>query len=192
MAKFHSEIETINEGYATPKMVKEQIDDLGNFRETIKEACGMEKEVDEVLERCGKFILENKLLFKKRIKDGRIKDCHGDLHSGNIFLGEKIFVFDCIEFNKDFRVNDVASEMAFMAMDLDYFGREDLSKILVDEYIKLTKDEEIRKIIGLYKCYRANVRAKVAAMGYMQNPDDENKEKIRKYLELAKEYSKEI
>ena len=62
----------------------------------------------------------NKSLFENRIKNGKIRDCHGDLHSGNIFITEKICIFDAIEFNDRFRYSDVASDVAFLAMDLDF------------------------------------------------------------------------
>ena len=65
--------------------------------------------------------MENKkALFESRIKNNKIRDCHGDLHSGNIFITDKICIFDAIEFNERFRFSDVASDVAFLAMDLDF------------------------------------------------------------------------
>ncbi|MFH1685093.1 MAG: hypothetical protein ABH983_02190, partial [Candidatus Micrarchaeota archaeon] len=115
---------------------------------------------------------------------------HGDLHSANIFIGEKITIFDCIEFSKDFRFIDTASEIAFMAMDLDAFGKEKLADLFVEGYIAKSQDEDLRSVIQIYKCYRANVRAKIAAIEYSQNPEEEPKERIRKYIELAEKYAK--
>ena len=66
------------------------------------------------------FMEKNKSLFENRIKNGKIRDCHGDLHSGNIFITDKICIFDAIEFNERFRYSDVASDVAFLAMDLDF------------------------------------------------------------------------
>ena len=62
----------------------------------------------------------NKALFESRIKNNKIRDCHGDMHSGNIFITDKICIFDAIEFNDRFRYSDVASDVAFLAMDLDF------------------------------------------------------------------------
>jgi aminoglycoside phosphotransferase family enzyme len=194
IADFHSKIETITDKrYGAAGIVKSQIDDLRNHRETIEKACGLGKMVDFVLERSDSFIDKNQALFDKRQKDGCIKDCHGDLHSANIFITpEGIVVFDCIEFSKDFRYIDVASEIAFMAMDLDAFGREDLATKFVEAYIAKTQDRGLKTLLNIYKCYRANVRAKIAAIEYSQHPSDEAKARIVKYLLLAEKYAKNI
>jgi aminoglycoside phosphotransferase family enzyme len=62
--------------------------------------------------------------FQRRQEEGRVHDCHGDLHSANICLADKVYIFDCIEFNRGLRYGDVASDIAFLAMDLDYHGRK--------------------------------------------------------------------
>ena len=64
-------------------------------------------------------------LLQRRVRDHRIRDCHGDLHAEHICLADGIIIFDCIEFNKRFRYGDVAAEAAFLAMDLDYNGYAD-------------------------------------------------------------------
>lgn len=192
IAEFHQKIDVIKGNYSTSEIVWKQIEDLGSFREIIEKSCGIGGKVDYILENSKKFIENNETLFKKRIEDGMVRDCHGDLHSANIFLNDEIVIFDCIEFNKDFRYVDVASEIAFMSMDLDAFGREDLAELFVETYLAKTKDEELRKILPLYKCYRANVRAKIAAIDYSQHPGDEPKERIKKYTELAEKYAKNL
>jgi hypothetical protein len=71
-----------------------------------------------------KFLQNKKETFQNRIQDGYIHDCHGDLHSGNIVItGKDVCIFDCIEFNKRFRYSDAASDIGFLAMDLDYQGQ---------------------------------------------------------------------
>ncbi|MBU0532871.1 hypothetical protein KKB44_05260 [Candidatus Micrarchaeota archaeon] len=193
VANFHKKIDVINDKkYSSAGIVKKQIDDLGSFREVIEKACGLGKKVDFILEQSDSFIVKNKKLFEKRQKEGKIRDCHGDLHSANIFITDEIVIFDCIEFSKDFRFVDVASEIAFMAMDLDAFGREDYSELFVNKYIELSGDKEALEILDLYKCYRANVRAKIAAIEYSQHPEEEAKERIREYVELAAKYAREI
>lgn len=191
IVEFHSRIEVIKDKtYNSPEMLKEQIDDLAGVKETVEKACGMGEKIDFILEKCVKFIEENKELLRKRQEDGKIKECHGDLHTGNIFLLDKPIIFDCIEFSKDFRYGDTIGEVGFMAMDLDAQGKKEFSNIFIEEYIRLSKDSEVSKLLNLYKCYRANVRAKVAALGYMQSPSEENKKNIIKYLELAERYAK--
>jgi aminoglycoside phosphotransferase family enzyme/predicted kinase len=195
IADFHNKIGVIKDkGYSSAQVVKTQIDDLANFRGAIEEACGMGTEVDSVLSRSDGFIKNNAALFAQRQEEGRIKDCHGDLHSANIFIleGGDIVIFDCIEFSKDFRYVDVASEIAFMAMDLDAFGREDLSELFVKEYLAKAQDPEFKTMLKLYKCYRANVRAKIAAIDYLGTGSGEAKKRIGKYMALAKKYAEEL
>lgn len=191
VAEFHNRIDTITEKkYGSADVVKAQIDDLAHFRDTIEGACGLGEEVDFILAKSDEFISRSRKLLEKRQDEGKVKDCHGDLHSANIFITDKITIFDCIEFSRDFRFVDTASEVAFMAMDLDAFGREDLSAFFVESYVKLSGDTGLPELLQLYKCYRANVRAKIAAIDYSQNPGDEPKERIRKYVLLAEGYAK--
>ncbi len=195
IADFHKRIDVIKDkGYSSADVVKSQIDDLGNFRSAIEEACGMGAEVDSVLRRSDDFIKKNRTLFARRQAEGRIKDCHGDLHSANIFILEDggIVIFDCIEFSKDFRYVDVASEIAFMAMDLDAFGKEGLSELFVEEYLSKTEDPDLRTMLRIYKCYRANVRAKIAAIDYSGTKSEDAKQRIRKYMALAQKYAEEL
>jgi aminoglycoside phosphotransferase family enzyme len=105
--------------------------------------------------------LQQEDLFSKRIEAGRIRDCHGDLYSANICLADKVYIFDCIEFNKRFRYCDVASDIAFLAMDLDFHGLRDLSERFVSRFIDLSKDDSLEKMLNFYKCYRAYVRGKI-------------------------------
>ena len=76
------------------------------------------------------FMDKHHLLLASRLKAGFFRDCHGDLHSRNIFLLATPQPFDCIEFNDDFRQIDVLNEIAFLCMDLDAFGRQDLSALI--------------------------------------------------------------
>lgn len=192
IAGFHGRVETISDrNFGSAALAKGQIDDLGSFRGVIEKACGMGGKANYVIAKCDSFITKNEALFERRQAEGRIKECHGDLHSANIFIGAsgKITIFDCIEFSRDFRCIDVASEVAFMAMDLDAFGEEEYSKLFVGRYVEETGDKELMGLLQLYKCYRANVRAKVAAIDYSQHPGGEAKERIMKYMLLAEKYA---
>ncbi len=193
LAEFHNAVPVIQDPrFNSPEMVKRQIEDLASFRGTVESACGMGNKIDFILEKSSGFIEENEKLLKSRQVDGMVKECHGDLHTGNIFVGEKTHIFDCIEFSEDFRFIDVASEIAFMAMDLDAKGREDLSKVFVGKYLELSKDPDLEKLLDFYKCYRANVRAKIAAIEYSQDPNEEAKKRIEKYLILAEKYAQAL
>jgi aminoglycoside phosphotransferase family enzyme/predicted kinase len=141
------------------------------------------------------FLKENAPLFRKRIKDGRIKDCHGDLHAAHICFTNGICIYDCIEFNDRFRYADVASEVAFLAMDLDHYGRADLSRLFVSSYISLSRDRELLEMLTFYKCYRAYVRGKVESFK-LDDPyitEEEREETLKKasgYFDLAFSYVK--
>jgi aminoglycoside phosphotransferase family enzyme len=134
-------------------------------------------------------------LFGRRVADGRIRDCHGDLHAAHICFNKGICIYDCIEFNDRFRCCDVASEIAFLAMDLDHYGRSDLSKSFVDAYVSFSGDEDLVKLLAFYKCYRAYVRGKVEGFKLDDPliPDEEKNKALiasKKYFELAESYLK--
>ncbi|MCX7911436.1 MAG: hypothetical protein N2506_00505, partial [Dehalococcoidales bacterium] len=83
------------------------------------------------------FIRKNERLFLRRMAEGRVRDCHGDLHAAHVcFLGDTICIYDCIEFIDRLRYTDVAAEIAFLAMDLDYHGRSDLARAFVQTYVR--------------------------------------------------------
>jgi aminoglycoside phosphotransferase family enzyme len=107
------------------------------------------------------FIKARADVFNKRVADGKIKDCHGDLHAQHICFTDPICIYDCIEFNDRFRYVDVAAEVSFLAMDLDHWGRPDLSTHFVNEYVVKTADRELLSLLNFYKCYFAYVRGKV-------------------------------
>jgi aminoglycoside phosphotransferase family enzyme len=142
------------------------------------------------------FMEKNKDLFEERVNNGRIRQCHGDVHSGNIFIMPtgKIYIFDAIEFYKGFSCSDVASEVAFLAMDLEFKGRKDLSNQFVKMYVENSGDEEILRLLDFYLCYRAFVRAKVIGFKLF-DPAVKTQEKkeseilTKKYFNLAHEYA---
>lgn len=177
-----------------------------NFEQTLalKEKIISKDDFDFVESRVFDFIEKNKELFERRIRKKRIRECHGDVHSGNIFIikstapnqcqKDKIYIFDAIEFNLAFRSCDVASEIAFFMMDLEYNKRNDFSEVFYRRYLELTKDYEIEKLIDFYKCYRAYVRAKVTGFRLFDAniSDAERKEceRITKnYFNLALSYA---
>jgi aminoglycoside phosphotransferase family enzyme len=141
------------------------------------------------------FMKKNTTLFKKRMAENRVRDCHGDIHSGNIFITDKIYIFDAIEFNERFRYSDIAADMAFLAMDLDFRGRHDLSEFFTEKYIEYSGDQELRKLLPFYKCYRAYVRGKVVGFK-LKDPNVRSEEKsmaekeAKSYFKLAASYAK--
>jgi len=136
-------------------------------------------------------------LLERRVATGRIRDGHGDLHSGNLsFLPEGVIAYDCIEFCDRFRCGDVAVDLAFLAMDLDMRGFPAFSRYLVRRYAQETRDEELSSLIDFYKGYRAVVRGKVAAFTALgAEPDTERRavelRRAMRYLQLAASYELE-
>ena len=150
-----------------------------------------------IQEKVNEFMEKNRDLLAKRVTENKIKNCHGDMHSGNIFVADKIYIFDAIEFNERFSNCDVASEVAFLAMDLDFKKRSDLSKFFVEKYVTYSGDQGVGYLLSFYKCYRAYVRGKVTSFR-LNDPDVNDKEKTlaqkeaRAYFELASEYAKNL
>ena len=139
------------------------------------------------------FIRDNTPLFHRRADEGKIRDCHGDLHAAHICFGEKICIYDCIEFIDRLRYTDVAADVAFLAMDLDHYGRKDLSETFVHAYVEKSGDEELMQLLNFYKCYRAYVRGKVGCSQY-EDPYIPKADKVKilaitqSYFKLAESY----
>jgi uncharacterized protein len=139
-------------------------------------------------ERIEGFMNTNEPLFEKRTTEKRIRDCHGDIHSGNIFVTNGIYIFDAIEFNERIRYTDVAADVGFLAMDLDFRGRPDLASFFVGRYVEYSADKDLMNVLPFYKCYRAYVRGKVISLK-VKDPNVVEKEKIQAVKE-AKAYFK--
>ncbi len=140
------------------------------------------------------FLSKNRELFEERVAGHRIRDCHGDLHLQHICIGEEILVFDCIEFNERFRYLDVAAEVAFLSMDLDFNGYHGYADTFVKAYLRYSSDSDIKKLLNFYKCYFAYVRGKVTSFKIDDEAvkEEEKKEAIEtasRYFELAYSYA---
>lgn len=102
--------------------------------------------------------------FQKRIQHSKIRECHGDLHLRNICLWQnRIFLFDCIEFNEAFRYVDTMYDVAFTVMDCDARGRSDLGNAFLNTYLEDTGDWEGLEVLPVYLSRQAYVRAKVTS-----------------------------
>ena len=141
------------------------------------------------------FLAQQRPLLRKRLKEGRIRDCHGDLHMANICLADGILVFDCIEFNPRFRYGDVAADVAFLAMDLDFHGLSDFSRHFAKTFALASSDEELFMLLNFYKCYRACVRGKIMGLAAAEpevTPEEQRRarEGARAYFALAGAYAR--
>ena len=109
-------------------------------------------------------------VFEQRRRDGFVRECHGDLHLGNMVLIDgRVHIFDCIEFNARLRWIDVINETAFLVMDLMQRQRPDLAFRFLNRYLEITGDYCGVPLLRYYMVYRALVRAKVAAIRAAQH-----------------------
>lgn len=125
-------------------------------------------------------------VFSRRRAQGCVRECHGDLHLGNVVLSDGTPVpFDGIEFDPALRWIDVIDEAAFLAMDLMRYQRADLAWCFLNGWLEQTGDYAGLAVLRFYLAYRATVRAKVAAIRAGQGADARASEDCRAYLALA-------
>lgn len=134
---------------------------------------------------------------KARILSGFWIEGHGDLHSRNIFLPQNAapVVFDCLEFNPHFRRMDVLNELAFLCMDLEFFGRKDLADVFLQSYTSYWacfEKPEDAQLFTYFKAYRANVRLKVALLELRQHSHEDLIGSALAYWSLLKQYVQEL
>jgi uncharacterized protein len=111
------------------------------------------------------FLEQNREFISRRAADGWVRDGHGDLHCEHVcFAPEGIQIFDCIEFDPQLRLCDLASEIGFLLMDLEARGGGQLGEPLLIRYCDLINDSRLSDLLPFYKCYRALIRAKVEAL----------------------------
>lgn len=184
------------------------IDDYGslaavraNWDESFSQADGLTERIlppdrrARITEFVGRFLSDNSELLERRVARGRIREGHGDLHAGSVCVeGRRVHLFDCLEFSPRFRCSDVAAEVAFLAMDLDHYGRADLATDFIREYVQRSGDAEFPHLLAFYKCYRAYVRGIVTGPrvgGSGLSPADRSTvdREARAYFDLAWSYA---
>ena len=140
-----------------------------------------------------KFLEENRGYLEQRVKEGHIRDCHGDLHLDHVILFDKIMLVDCIEFNDRFRYSDSLADIAFLLMDLDFSGYPAFSRRVLSGYVGDERRKTAQDLLVFYKSYRAYVRGKVQSFA---SRESEIEAKVRlksastasSYFRLAKAY----
>lgn len=133
--------------------------------------------------------LKDTLAGRKR--EGFIRECHGDLHLGNMILRNgRVRVFDCIEFNEEFRWIDIMNDLAFAYMDLCHRDAAGLARRLLNTYLEFSGDYQGLAVFPYYLVYRAMVRAKISAIRVQQSDIQDSRrttlsQECRDYLDLA-------
>jgi uncharacterized protein len=110
------------------------------------------------------WAVRRRRLLEARVSGGRIRDGHGDLRTSSVCFTEPLTIFDCLDFSARLRCSDVASDVAFLAMDLRLRGRPDLGGAFVRRYRTLSGDRGLTRLVPFYTCYRACVRGKVESL----------------------------
>ena len=166
VAHFHAQIETADEHalFGSPECMRKATSET--FEQMSSHVCD-DRTVNDV--NALQIWMENAHTvcqkdLGQRKRDGYIRECHGDLHLGNMVLtGDKIRIFDGIDFNENLRWIDVLSEVAFLVMDLKAWGHSSFSARFLNRYLEWTGDYEGLTLLRYYEVYRALVRAKVAS-----------------------------
>ena len=198
LADFHGRAREVREA-ETWKELYAEFEDLSSVSGWLGQQFGEETSllITDVNEWARGFLEGISDRIEARKAGGFVVEGHGDLHCRNIFLLDPPVIFDCIEFNEAFRTLDVLSEVAFLCMDLERFGRADLASAFMERYQQLTRclrDRTDRFLF--YKLYRANVRLKVHALqlqeGLVSGPSrDMELKMVSGYLRLFRAYFKE-
>ena len=199
LARFHQGAQRAMKAETWKDLHEEFADILGQapFLDTYYEA-GALAFIEEVVHWSYPFLRGIGGRIEQRKESGFVVDGHGDLHCRNIMLGDDPVIFDCIEFSEALRTLDVLNEVAFLCMDLERFGREDLASAFLDRYLGITGAMENGKdelLFLYYKLYRANVRIKVLCIQGKEGeggPGGKEQELIGKYMHLFKRYYREL
>jgi aminoglycoside phosphotransferase family enzyme len=190
IGRFHDSVERARSdtGYGTPESVGLPMQqNFAQIREYWPAAASLLADLPEWTD---KALETQQARLRQRLTDGHIRECHGDLHLGNIaMIDQRPVVFDAIEFNASLRWIDTANDVAFLTMDLHRRDRADLAWRFVDRYLQQTGDYGMLSVLTLYEVYRAMVRAKIAAIRVEQTQGDECRQAetlFRDYIDLAR------
>lgn len=188
LARVHDRLEVVDEDspWGTPAAVATAIDDtLDHLRRHRADAL---ERIDAVGRRMHERLAGCRAAIEARRRAGRVRQCHGDLHLANLVRHEGRFLaFDAIEFSDTLRWIDVASDVAFVTMDLESRGRADLAAVVTSGWIEFSGDHDALRVLPLYKAYRAVVRAAVAAIRSAQAAEEAGGDAPRSKAESAAE-----
>jgi uncharacterized protein len=197
LANFHKSTDIINE-YFDIENLQKMYGDIQSLVPFLKEKASgaWNRKIANCVDMSERFLKNNREFINERVGKGFRRDCHGDLNSSNIFLYENNpVIFDCIEFNEEFRQIDILNEIAFLCIDIEFFGKKKISERLWKEYkgyYGLQDTPQSRKLFMYYKSYRANVRAKVTLISAKKMKTGNGSEKIKdalRYLSLMEGYA---
>jgi aminoglycoside phosphotransferase family enzyme/predicted kinase len=172
LARFHAGREPVLHGWWAPAQVAATVAE--NFHTLLALRSAVGRSQLWVGDRfAAAFLHAHHDLFASRVAGGHIRECHGDLRAEHVILGPDIQIFDPVEFDRALRLIDVSADVAFLVMDLESAGRDDLARELMRAYRRAGGDAGPDSLLFFYAAYRAWVRAKVAAVRADELQDDE-------------------
>lgn len=194
LARFHQKAsqKVPRESLGTPEQIYEPVKQ--NFEQIRELLRTTKKEYTAGIDSLEKWSYEqwvrHQEQFKKRKAEGFIRECHGDVHLGNItMIDHKPVIFDCIEFNDALRWTDTMADVAFLTIDLFDNNCQELSHQFLSYYLEYCGDYEGLAVLPFYQVYRAIVRAKVNLFRFAQAQTDAEKALLYKrflhYMTLA-------
>lgn len=191
ISDFHSTatVASVDSFYGTPETVGKWCDENFQHIEIAMPESELPDYFDTLKHWYEKAFDRLKPIIQERHDNGFVRECHGDLHLGNIaFLDNRCTPFDCIEFNDELRWIDTMSEVAFVVMDLQARGYGEFAWLFLNRYLAISGDYSGLALLPYYVVYRAMVRAKVEAL---RGIDDDNHtfQQSRQYLDLAQSWS---
>ncbi|MFP4082136.1 MAG: AAA family ATPase [Candidatus Aminicenantes bacterium] len=198
LARFHAQAEKAPQEYGSIKAVKENFSPVFETKDILQKFLGAGKKMENIEDKVNSFLKKNKNLLNKRRSQNKIRHCHGDVRTKNIFLyGKKIYIFDAVEFNQKISCCDVAAEVAFLSMDLNFFSQKEMAEAFVEKYIQFSKDKELEKLIDFYQCYRALVETLVESYTLVdaeigERKKNKAKQACQKYLDLAFSFAQKL
>ena len=191
VAHFHDAAEVAGPGWAAVSPAQQRKPVLENLDEldALATGAGMRATLRRLREAEARRFAGLAGLMAQRLATGAVRECHGDLHLGNVVqYAGRATLFDGIEFKAEWRWLDVINELAFMAMDLHAHGLSPLAHRFVDTYLQRRGDYDGVRLLPWFMAYRAAVRAKVALLRAAQPGADRHRETraARHYLALAR------
>ncbi|HEY8568373.1 hypothetical protein [Microbulbifer sp.] len=168
LTRLRQRIETVRSGLRTPALALDGA------------------EIDGLAARLVAFTHSHCALVGGRAENGHIVEGHGDLRPEHCFLTEPPQIIDCLEFNRDLRCVDPLDELCYLALECELLGRPDLCASIVGSYSEDGAPDPA--LVRFYQCYRAFLRAQLAAAHLLDevvpNPDKWRR-KTRIYLAAA-------
>ncbi len=167
LAQFHATAATSDEitAFGSPQAIAQIINNCHALAAQFIDRCQPRSQYEAIQAFTDQFLSAHQEWFVQRQAAGKIRECHGDLHLGNICLyNGRVQVFDCIEFNQEFRNIDGIYDAAFLVMDLEFRGRTDLANRFLNTYLEWSGDYEGAVLLPLYLCVRAYIRGNVNSL----------------------------